>query len=290
MGERSLEVRFGPAGKPITYKGKTELIPKFLRELGLNAFEYQAVRSLKISEDKAKSLAKCAKDNDVLVSLHGPYAINLSSEKDEVRRASIERLVKSAQIAQWMDAYLVVFHPGYYGGLTPDAAVKAVIDSLKELVTRVETMNVKNVAFGVETTGKVKQVGSISEVIEICSRIGLCKPVLDFAHIHARGSGLMKSKEDFLMIFDFVERELGRDAISPAHIHFTEVEYGEGGELRHHPLGSGFGPNFEYLAEALIEQGISAVIISESPILERDSLIMKRIYNNVLHKPRKARI
>lgn len=290
MGELNLEMRFGPAGRPTLYKGKTELIPKFLRELELNAFEYQAVRSLKISEDKARLLAKCAEENDVLISLHGPYAINLTSEKEEVRVASVERLVKSAQIAQWMGAYLVVFHPGYYGNFTPNVAVENIINSLRELVERVEDMELKNVTFGVETTGKVRQAGSLSEVIEICSSVDLCKPVLDFAHIHARGGGALKTKEDFSKVFELVEEKLGGSAITPAHIHFTEVEFGEGGEIRHHPLGSGFGPNFELLAETLVEMGISAVIISESPILERDSIKMKKMYYETLRKFKKSKV
>ena len=284
-----MRVRFGPAGKPISYKGKTELIPKFLRELELDAFEYQAVRSLKISEEKAKLLAESAKENDVLVSLHGPYAINLSSKKDEVRAASIERLVKSAQIAQWMKAYLVVFHPGYYGKLSPENAVKAVIDSLKEVIERVRSIGLENVLFGIETTGKIKQVGSLSEVIEICLNVDLCKPVLDFAHIHARGRGALKTKDDFLRVFESIERELGHIAIAPSHIHFTEVEYSEGGEIRHHPLGSGYGPDFKVLAEVLIENGIDAIIISESPILERDSIKMKRMYHKALQQFTKLR-
>lgn len=279
-----MEARFGPAGRPTSYKGKTELIPKFLRELGLNAFEYQAVRSLRVSEDKARLLAKYAKENDVLVSLHGPYAINLSSEKEEVRIASIKRLVKSAQIAQWMKAYLVIFHPGYYGSFTPDIAIKTIINSLEELIEKVKAMGLKSVRFGIETTGKVKQIGSLHEVIEICSNVDLCKPILDFAHIHARGGGTLKTKKDFSKVFELVEERLGSNAITPAHIHFTEIEYGEGGEIRHHPLSSGFGPKFEYLAETLVEMGINAVIISESPMLERDSIKMKKMYYETLHK------
>ncbi|RLE77190.1 MAG: deoxyribonuclease IV [Thermoprotei archaeon] len=277
-----MRVRFGPAGKPLSYKGKTEGIPEFLRQLGLDAFEYQAVRSLRVSEERARGLGAAARKNDVAVSLHGPYAINLSSDRSEVREASVDRLVRSAVIASWMGASLVVFHPGYYGSLGREEAVAAVINGLERVLEGLKEAGVGGIYLGVETTGKVKQVGSLEEVIEICSAVEGCKPVLDFAHIHARSGGSLRSLNDFLRVLDAVERELGCEALSPAHIHFTEVEYGEGGEVRHHQLGSGFGPNFKLLAEALVEVGVDATIISESPVLERDALKMKRIYERVI--------
>ncbi len=277
-----MRVRFGPAGKPLSYKGKSELVPVFLKQLGLDAYEYQAVRSLRISKASATTLGKNAKECDVTLSLHGPYAINLSSEKPETREASIERLVKSAEIAMWMNAYLVVFHPGYYGKYTPDEALKLVIDALDKVVDRMKELKIKNVLLGAETTGKVKQVGSLDEIIHICEVNELVKPVIDFAHIHARGQGVIRTKEDYLKIFKLLDEKIGDRAFNPVHIHFTEVEFSESGELKHHPIGSGYGPNFEDLAKALIELNLDAIIISESPILEEDAVKMKSIFEKLL--------
>ena len=277
-----MRVRFGPAGKPLSYKGKSEQVPIYLKQLELDAYEYQAVRSLRISKESATTLGKNARACDVLLSLHAPYAINLSSEKEKTIEASIERLVKAVEVASWMGAYLVVFHPGYYGKYSQDEALRLVINSLEKVIERMKENNIRNVYLGIETTGKLSQVGSLDEVVEVCETLDRVRPVIDFAHIHAREGGKLKDKNDFIKIVNILESRLGSKALNPIHIHFTEVEYGEKGEIRHHPLGSGYGPNFKELAKALIDLDIDAVIICESPLLEEDAIRMKRILKELL--------
>jgi len=276
-----VEVRFGPAGKPIGLKSK-ELkdIPPFLKQCKLNAMEYEAVRSVKISEDKARSLGKLAKEYDILLSLHAPYALNLVSMDEEKVKGSINRLLLAVKAAYWMGAYRVVFHPGYYGDLEPKEALRKVIDALSEVVEKLREERIKGPILSPETTGKVKQVGSLEEVVEMAKALGTkyCIPTIDFAHIYARTCGeKLRSVSEFVEVLEYVEDELGSVAVSPLHVHFSEIEYGQGGELRHHPIGSGYGPKFEQLADALIEVGYSAVIISESPLLEEDAIKMRDI-------------
>lgn len=271
---------FGPAGKPITLKSADILkAPSFLRELGLNAMEYEAVRGVNIKEDKARALGLEARNNGVLLSLHAPYFINLAGRKDVIE-ASIVRLNESIQASHWMGAYVVVFHPGYYKDAPSrrEALVK-VIESLKRVAEYREQISAGEVWLGPETTGKTTQVGDLHEVIEISRQVEKTRPVVDFAHIYARSGGKkVTSKDDVLEILFTIERELGSWALRPLHVHFSKIMYGKGGEREHHTLSEeGYGPEFIHVCSALCEVGVEAVIISESPVLEQDALVMKKI-------------
>lgn len=275
------KMRFGPAGKPVSMKSSDILkAPAFLHELGLNAMEYEAVRGVKISEDKARKFGEEARKYDVVLSLHAPYFINLASGKKTTVEASITRLKESVQASYWMGAYIVVFHPGYYRDApSKREAVKMVIDHLKPVVEFIDELNATNLWLGPETTGKTTQIGDLDEVIEISRKLDHVKPVIDWAHLHARYEGkFITSVDDVIHVIDKLEKELGEYAVKPLHTHFSRIEYGKGGERKHHVLAEkDYGPEFEHVCKGLWETGVEAVIISESPILEQDALVMKKI-------------
>jgi len=279
-----MRTRFGPAGRPINYKGPTENIPEYLRtEEGLDAFEYQAVRGVKISKDKAQILGESAKKFDVLLSLHAPYAINLASSSESTRKASVERLIRSLEAAKWMGARIVVFHPGYYGKFSKEEALKLCIKMLKDARERADSLGFKEVFLGPETMGKLSQVGSLDEIITMCESVPKTLPVIDWAHIHARTKGGLKSKDDYLKVLSTIEDRLGSDVVKTLHCHFTKVEFSDKGERRHRRLDEeGFGPHFEQLATIIVENGYSFTIISESPVLDKDAIVMKRILEQIL--------
>jgi len=274
-------LRFGPAGKPVDYK-KSDItgVPEFLKNMGLDAFEYEAVRGVKISEAKARKLADEARKNDVLMSLHAPYYINLSSKVKETVEKSKRWIVEAVKAANWMNAYVVVFHPGYYKGVSQSEAVNMVIKALNELNEIIRNqLNIKNVWLGPETTGKKSQVGSIDEIIEICKNVNMCRPVIDWAHMYARSLGMFITTVDHIIsVIDRIEKELGSEVLKPLHMHFSRISFSSGGEREHHVLSDvGYGPEFRIVCKGLKQVGIEGVIISESPVLEKDALIMKSI-------------
>ncbi|MEM4224773.1 MAG: TIM barrel protein [Desulfurococcaceae archaeon] len=275
---------FGPAGKPITLKSADILkAPSFLREMGLNAMEYEAVRGVNIREDKAKAFGLEARANGVKLSLHAPYFINLAGRKDVVE-ASIRRLNESVKAANWMNAYVVVFHPGYYKDAPSRRdALRRVIENLKPVVEHRVQINARGVWLGPETTGKTSQVGELKEIIEISRSLDGVRPVVDFAHIYARSGGkYITSRDHVLEVIDTIEKELGSWALKPLHVHFSKIEYGKGGEREHHTLSEeGYGPDFAIVCSVLCEHGVDAVIISESPVLEQDAVVMMKICKDV---------
>ena len=249
--------------------------PRFLRKEGLDAFEYQAVRGVRISRKDAGELGSVAKESDVWLSLHGPYFVNLSGEKSTIE-ASKKRILDSLKAASWMGAHQVVFHPGYYGMRTANEAVDMCVRAMQAIVEEAKALGIKGVNLGPETTGKQFQVGSLGEIITLCEKVESTTPTIDWAHIHAREGGKIKTKADYLKLFDEIEKRLGSEAVKNLHCHYTHIEFNAKGERRHHPLGEpGFGPAFEPLAEIIVEQGLKPVIISESPLLDIDSLKMR---------------
>ncbi|MBO3801849.1 MAG: TIM barrel protein [Candidatus Brockarchaeota archaeon] len=270
---------FGPAGFPLEGPSGPKAM-SFLASKGLFAMEYQAVRSVRISKKVAKELKAAAEESGVTLSIHGPYAINLSSEQKSKIRASKSRLLKTAVIGNLMGAFHVTFHPGYYGKRTKKETFEVQLASLKDVLEMLNQKGLK-VELGPETTGKESQFGSLDELLELSSKLPEITVTVDFAHIHVREEkSKIKGEDDYRRLLDKLEKILGKEKMDSLLVHFTEVEPTSkgSGERKHHPLGSGYGPDFKPLAKIIAENGYKFVIISESPILEKDSIKMKEIY------------
>jgi deoxyribonuclease-4 len=275
--------RFGPAGFPPTFKVmKAGLVdvPRLLREEGLDAFEYQAVRwgtKPQIKKEDAEKLGLEAKRNDVLLSLHGSYFINFCGRKGIVE-ASKKRLIACATAAEWMNAYVVVFHSGFYGKKTRKKVFKNCTGVLKEVVEAMNAMGIKNVRIGPETMGKSSQFGSLDETLNLCQEVERAQLVIDWAHLHARERGRFKTADDFRKVVEEAERRLGAEAVKDMHCHFTKVEFTDKGERRHHIMDEeDYGPDFTMFAKVIVEFKLRPVIISESPIIDIDAIKMRDI-------------
>jgi deoxyribonuclease-4 len=276
----TFDVRFGPAGLPVRYKGESNQVCSYIREIGLDAYEYQATYGLRISKQSALKLKQNSQDNDIRVSMHGPYYINLSSNKDDVVERSIERLVQSARAAEWMGAYRIVFHPGFYTKHTPEEAMKKLNNAVDDLYEQLESLGIRDYTFAPETTGKKSQLGSLQEIIEICRVHEKFAPTVDFAHLHARECGLFKDKDDYGKVFSLLEDELDIDTL---HCHYTHIEFTDKGERRHHILGEDYGPPLEPLLAEIVERGWNVTIVCETPLRDQDAILMKRDYRTILN-------
>ena len=259
-------------------------MPRYLHEKGLDAFEYQAVRwgqKPKISKKDAKKLRERADYYDVWLSMHCSYYINLADKKKV--GVSIDRLMVCLQAASWIGAHTVVFHPGFYKRRTPEQALKTCIDALREVEERMDALGIRDVYLGPETTGRSSQLGSLEEVLRICEEIKSARPVVDWAHLHARdGSASITGKESYMRVLETIEERLGTDVIENLHIHFSKIEFTNKGERKHHTLSEeNYGPEFRPLAEIIVEMDLKPVIICESPILDVDAVKMRDILREI---------
>src|SRR4030043_2077343 len=193
--------RFGPAGVPPIFRilgAQSFDVPRLLREEGLDAFEYQAVRwgqKPQMKQEDAEKLGFEARENDVLLSLHGSYYVNLCGKK-EVVEASKRRLIACATAADWMGAYVVVFHAGFYGLVEKSFAFQNALAALKEVSAEMKSLGLK-VKLGPETMGRKSQVGTIDEILSICQEVEGTKLVIVWGHLHALHQGTFKKVEDF---------------------------------------------------------------------------------------------
>ena len=259
-------------------------VPKLLHEEGLDAFEYQASRwgpKPQIKLEDAKKLGEETRKNDVKLSMHGSYFVNLSGKK-EVVEASKRRLLACATAADWMGAYVVVFHTGFYGLVEKSFAFKNCLVALKEVSAEMKNLGLK-AKLGPETMGKKSQVGTIDEILTICQEVEGTQLVIDWGHLHALHQGTLKKVEDFRAIAEKVELKLGTEALRSMHCHFSKIEFSSQGEKCHHPLDEErYGPEFRLLAEVIVDFGLHPTMICESPMLDVDARKMKETLKEVI--------
>ncbi|MCI4436768.1 MAG: TIM barrel protein [Ignisphaera sp.] len=275
------KLHFGTAGIPnSTPRKSTPNGVKRVAELGLDAMEIEFVRGVRMSDENAAEVKAVAQQLGVALTVHAPYYINLNSAEQEKVEASINRILESARVGYKAGAWSVVFHPGYYGDSTPEQALQRVEEAIRRIVKTLKDEGIE-IWIRPELMGGVKEIGSLEEVIKIAEDIGeMVLPCIDFAHLHARTNGKYNTYEEFRQVLELIEKRLGREALDNMHIHFSGIEYNEKGEVKHLTLKeSDF--NYKDLAKILKEFKVKGVIISESPNLEEDALLLKQTYENI---------
>jgi len=282
------QVKFGPSGNDESfyeqgYKSSIEM-PKWLHDMGLNAYEYSLTRGIRLKELTARKIGEQAAKWGITMSVHAPYYINLASQQVENRQRSVQYLVSSAEAAQWLAASRVVFHPGSAGkdrGLALETAKKTLLQALEKCSPYIAD----GIRLCPETMGKQNQLGNLEEVLELCQLDETLLPTIDFGHLHALHQGIFQSSKNYISVLDAIEKALGKERGKAFHAHFSRVEYTAAGEKKHHTYESkDFGPDFDPLAEVIVMRDIYPVIICESRgKMARDALTLKTIYEEKLY-------
>lgn len=275
---------FGPAGNSDSFyeqgfKRSFEM-PQWLSSMGLNAYEYQCNKGIHLKDETALLIGEKCREFNIKLSIHAPYYINLSSTEEKKRENSIQYIINTLKIAKIMGADRIVAHPGYVSGVSRQVAIELALDTMLETLKRAEKQDLLDVTICPEVLGKNNQLGTLEEVIVLCSLDERLIPCVDFAHVHSLTQGGMKTKEDFISVFKLVEKHLGNERMKKAHIHFSRVEYGRGGEKKHWSYkDTQYGPDFNPLAQAIIELDMEPVIICESRgTMAEDAVTLKNIY------------
>lgn len=273
-----MELRFGPAGVPRSAKDhSTEGGIRRVAELGLGCMELEFVRGVKMGESIARSIGKSASEKGIALSAHGPYFINLNAREAEKITASQERLLHAVRIASLCGARTVVFHAAFYMNDPPDKVYSVVKKNLQEVLNKLK-LEQNKVWVRPEVTGKNTQFGTLQEILRLSSETEGVAPCIDFAHWHAR-TRRFNSYAEFATILEQIENKLGRVALDNMHIHVSGIAYGEKGEIKHLNLKES---DFDYisLVKALKDFNVKGLVISESPNLEEDALLLQETYNS----------
>lgn len=285
------KIRFGPAGGSDSFyeeghKSSLEM-PEWLNKLGLNAFEYQCGRGVKISDESAKRLGELAIDKGVGLSIHAPYYINISTTETEKYKNGIAYIMQTLHAAKVMRANRIVIHMGTFKGSSREKAMERSKVFIKDALAHAEEYGYEDIHLCLETMGKINQMGTLDEVLELCSVDEKILPAIDFGHLNARGFGCIKNENDYKNILDEIENKLGFNRLKIMHCHFSKIKFTQkGGEVKHLNFDDGeYGPDFEPLAEQIVKRRLTPVLICESAGKQaEDAMKMKQIYNNAMEK------
>jgi deoxyribonuclease-4 len=271
---------FGTGGVPLSARSRsTEAGIERIAELGLDCMEVEFVQGVKMSPEVAVSVGKLAARKKIVLTTHGPYAINLNAVERQKVHMSKERILQTARIAALFGARSITFHAAFYLKNTPEETYAVVKRQMQEVMNILRKEGNK-VMISPEVTGKGSQFGTLEELLRLSSEIEGVALCIDFSHWHAR-TRKANSYQEFSHVLDQVEKKLGRRGLDNMHIHLSGIAYGSKGEIKHLMLQDS---DFRYaeLLKALKERRAKGVVICESvPYLEQDALLLQETYRRL---------
>lgn len=273
---------FGPGGNSQSFYDaglkSTLQAPAFVKSLGLSAYEFEAGNGLKAGRETLEKIGLAAREAGVEMSFHTPYYISLSGVDPEKRLKSIDYIKQSLDAAEALGADTIVIHAGSASKISRAEAMDLAKDTLLKTM---EAVGDTPIHLGLETMGKINQLGTLEEIIELCKLDAHFYPVVDFGHLNARERGeFFPDRDSYRRVFDAVANGLGDEKARYMHCHFSRIEYTDAGEKRHLTFADTvYGPFFEPLAEALVKDDLCPRIISESAGTQsEDALDMQLAY------------
>lgn len=275
---------FGPSGNSESFyaQGHKRTAETFAwqQQFGLQAFEYSFGRGIGLSEKAADEIGKAAKAAGVALSAHAPYYINLASDVPETRDKSIAYITRSARMLALMGGSRLVLHPGSPQKQRREEALRRCREALAAAREALMAMGLGGIVLCLETMGRPSQIGSLGEILDFVRLDHSFLPCIDFAHLHAASGGGMQAEADFEVVLDRAEAALGFDRARRMHIHFSRIEYGPKGELRHRIFAEeAFGPDHEPLMGLLARRQYAATVICESRgTMAEDAAQMQKDY------------
>ena len=280
-----MSAKFGPGGNSVRFIdsgfSSTVNAPEYVRGLDLDAYEYEAGNGISSSSSTLRRIGEEAKKNEIKITFHAPYFISLSGIVEEKRLNSIKYIKESLDAAYLLGSDIIVVHTGSCAKTTRDEAMRLAADTLVRTLSAVDTHGIK---IGLETMGKINQLGTLDEVIELCRIDSSLVPVVDFGHLNARNlGGVFNSADDYLAVYDKIDRKLGFDVANNLHCHFSKIEWTNSGEKRHMTFEDQcFGPDYLPFVEALSKGKFNSTVICESAgTQDIDAFSLKKCYMEI---------
>lgn len=275
------KILFGTAGIPLSTKKPSAATGiERVKELGLAAMELEFVHGVKMGKETANGVKKTAEKNEILLSVHAPYYINLNSIEKEKRRASIQRIFDAAKVGNWCGAKAITFHPAFIQGMPREQVATTVQQNLQELLLRMKTENIQT-HIKPETTGKPSAYGSLEELLALHLEIPALQPYVDFSHVHARDNGRFKTKKDVQNAFEAIE-QCNPELLQDLNMHMSGIAFSEKGEKNHLELQDKKNSfPYQWVLECLKDFRVRGIVICESPNIETDALHMQSCFKKL---------
>lgn len=273
-------LHFAVAGVPLSTPspGGTVEGLKHAHSLGITAMELEWVQRVPMKPERMLVIRETAENLKMYLTCHAPYYINLNSQDPATLAASKKRILDTLQMSELAGIKSACVHPAFYQGMEPAKAYENVRRAVYDIM-RYKAKLFPHVNLGLETMGKPAQFGTLEEVLKISAEFGIY-PTVDPAHLHARTNGLINSTEEWNDMFDLCEKYLGKKSLKTMHIHFSGIAYGPKGEKHHLPLRES-DAEWEDFITVLKKRGIGGTVVCESPLLEKDTLLMQKTYERI---------
>ena len=267
------ELHFGTAGiaddfEELGYRTAFQ-VPDYLSSYGLNAFEYQCGRGVRLTEKNGQKLGALGAEKGIRFSVHAPYYISMSSMEEPKRVGSVRYLLESAAAVRSLGGKRIIFHSGSCGKQSREAALEKALDTMARAVKACDEAGYGDCILCPETMGKINQLGTLDEVLALCEVDKRITPCIDFGHLYARSCGeqfaAATAPADYAALLDTLAARLGDDRAAHFHAHFSRIAYTKGGEKCHLTFAdTEFGPPHAPLLALLKERGLAPTIICES--------------------------
>ena len=251
-------IRYGISGLPPD--GNDAEFLDGLVERGHGAYELSFVHGFPWKKDRCRSFGALAAERDIALSVHAPYFAVLTVDDEERRAKTLSALEHTMKLGKALGAHTIVAHTGHVKGRAPDELHALVEEGLSRIEPKVRTLGV---ALGLETSGTDRAFGSLGDIAVISRKFSFVRPVIDWAHVHAKSGGALVDTAAFLAVIEFLRSEFPAWAIDPLHTQFTDNQFGPAGEIRHVPYGEGT-IRAEPLGTAASEAGLRMIVISEA--------------------------
>lgn len=251
---------------------------KHAKKLGINAMELEWVQRVPVNPERMAEIRKTKEELDMTLTCHAPYYINLNSPDKAKLAASQRRILDALQMSELAGIRSACVHPAFYLGMEPAKAfenVRRAVDGIMKFKARL----FPHVNLGLETMGKPTQFGTLEEVLRISKEFDIY-PVIDPAHLHARTNGKINSTAEWNDMLDLYEKYLGKASLQNMHMHFSGIAYGPKGEKHHLPLRES-DARWEDFLKVLKKRKIGGTVVCESPLLEKDTLLMQKTYEKM---------
>ena len=284
-------VLFGPSGcgNEFYEQGHKSIleVPEWVKNYGLDAYEYSFGHGYNMSSELANKAGQLFKEHDIKLSLHAPFYINFANPDEVMYQKTQGYIYTGIKFLRAFGADRLIFHPASCGKLKREEALELTNKRFDETFNKMDEEGILDgLLLCPETMGKTMQIGTYSEVVDLCKVNEHLVPTFDFGHINSLEQGSLKTKDDYKRILDYCIEKLGFDRTNNCHIHFSKIQYGAKGEIKHLNYDDSiYGPEFDPLAEVLVEYNLSPRVICESmDKMPHDALIMKKIYLKTLDK------
>ncbi|MBI3331847.1 TIM barrel protein [Candidatus Peregrinibacteria bacterium] len=251
---------------------------KHAHRLGITAMEIEWVQNVPKNPDRLKEIRETAGNLKMPLTVHAPYFVNLNSQDHAKLAASKMRVLTALSMAELAGARSVCVHAAFYTGMPPAQVYTNIYHATEEIMDKKKKL-FPHVNLAYETMGKTAQFGTLEEVLAISKEFDIF-PCIDPAHMHARTNGKVNTAAEWNEMLDTYEQYLGTKALKHMHLHFSGIAYGASGEKHHLPIQES-DANWKDFLKVLKDRKIEGNLVSESPLLEEDTLLLKNTFERL---------